>query len=103
MTAKKTVILENISRRLHVIAEVNLAPTMAAEFPEEVLKHGGVKLAMELNELKIADEVKDPITSEEEAEKELKRREDERAGKGTTASQKTAAGAPAPKVNAGKA
>lgn len=99
---KKTVILENISRRLHVIGGVNLAPTMAAEFPEDVLQQGGVKMAMDLNELKIATETKDPITTEEDAQKELERRSSERAGKGTQASQQTTNGAPAAKVNAGK-
>lgn len=101
MAAKKTVFIENISRRLHVIGDVKLAPTQALEFPEEVLENGGVALAFDMNELKVVEEPKDPITTEDGAEKELARRSAEKAGKVST--EKTDSnGAPAPKVNAGK-
>lgn len=101
MAAKKTVIIENISRRLHVIGDIKLAPTQALAFPAEVMEMGGVKIAFDLNELKLGEETKDPITDEDAAKKELQRRSDAQAGKNTGAT-KTSNGAPAPKVNAGE-
>jgi hypothetical protein len=100
MAVKKTIFIENISRRLHVINETKLAPTQALEFPEDVLENGGVALAFELNELKLVDEIKDPITTEDGAQDELDRRSAEKAGKTTAKTDSN--GAPAAKVNAGK-
>ncbi|UJH95976.1 hypothetical protein [Pantoea phage Nafs113] len=99
---QETIIIENVSRRLHIIAGVYLAPTQAQSFPAEVLNNGGVKIAFDLNELKLGEEIKEPITDEKEAEKELERRAAERAGKGGQIAKTDASGAPAAKVNAGK-
>lgn len=97
----ESVIIENVSRRTHIIEGRFLAPTQAAEFPKSVLENGGVKIAFDALELKEGEEVKDPITNEEDAAKELERRAKERAGRNPAASHDTN-GAPAAKVNAGK-
>ena len=101
MSTKDKVIIENVSRRVHIIAGKPLAPTEAAEFPRSVMENGGVAIAFDSLELKEGEEVKAPIATQEEAEKEMENRAKARAGRAPTASHDSN-GAPAAKVNAGK-
>lgn len=68
----KTVILENVSKRLWVVgAGIRIVPTAAVEVPEEVYKSDSVQAVIEDGELVVADAVKEPqlIKTEEEARK----------------------------------
>lgn len=69
--AGKTVVIENISKRLWIVGHLQISPTQAIEVPEAVAKDASVVNAIEAGELRIAEEVKDAqiIRTEEEAEK----------------------------------
>lgn len=70
--AEKTVILENVSKRLWIVGNgIRIAPTAAVAVPESVYKAEAVQAVIDEGELRVAEEEREAqiVTTEEQAKK----------------------------------